>query len=51
MSNSLYLAVGFFGGTLAGVALMALAAAGELPRSVRGSTAKTVARADDRSRS
>jgi hypothetical protein len=30
MSNSLYLAVGFFGGTLVGVGVMALAAAGEL---------------------
>ena len=49
MSNSLYLAVGFFGGTLLGVALMALVTAGELARGVRGSTAKAGSRARDRS--
>jgi hypothetical protein len=36
MSNSLFLAVGFFAGSLAGIAVMALAAAGEL----RGRPAK-----------
>ena len=46
MSNSLFLAVGFFAGCLAGVALMALAAAGEL----RGRATKVRARADGRSR-
>jgi len=45
MSNSLFLAVGFFGGTLVGIALMTLAAAGEL----RGSSAKAAARLRDRS--
>lgn len=46
MSNSLYLAVGFFGGTLAGVAVMTLAAAGELK--VR--TAKVRTRSAERGR-
>jgi len=44
MSNSLYLAVGFFAGSLAGVAVMALAAAGEL----RGRSTKVAARLHDR---